>query len=316
MKKINILCATDDNYVPYCGIMLTSLFENNKDVNIDVYLMTAGLNDKNRLDFISLSEKYGVNIHIVKVDDDALKNCPIRLGDHVSLVTYYRLLAPILLPNTVDRILYLDCDMIVNSSIKALYNEDIDNCAYGAVLDEAFQDIEKYERLEYQREKLYCNAGMMLINLAYWRKNQVMERCLDYIEKNPSKLLFHDQDTINVVLQDKKKLLPLKYNFQTGFLYKSILFCEDINREIRMTIDSTPKIIHYTGPGKVWAVGSKHPYVEYYLHYRSISLWKDFSLIDRRTLKDKLLKLRNEIIWQLGIKKRPQTYIIDRQKFK
>lgn len=313
MKKINILCATDDNYVSYCGIMLTSLFENNKDVNIDVYLMTAGLNDKNRLDFISLSEKYGVNIHIVKVDDDALKNCPIRLGDHVSLVTYYRLLAPILLPNTVDRILYLDCDMIVNSSIKVLYNENIDDCAYGAVLDEAFQDIEKYERLEYQREKLYCNAGMMLINLEYWRKNQVMERCLDYIEKNPSKVLFHDQDTINVVLQDEKKLLPLKYNFQTGFILSHYKFDDIIMHEILETVYS-PVIIHYTGGiSKPWFAKSKHPYTNIFLYYKNISLWRKFPLLDRRTFYNKFVDFLLELIWTLGIKKRPKSYIIEMQ---
>lgn len=316
MKIMNILCATDDNYVPYCGIMLTSLFENNREKDIVVYLMTAGLNEKNIADFDNLAKLYHQKIHIVKVDNEALKNCPIRIGDHVSIVTYYRLLAPVLLPTEVDKVLYLDCDMIINKSLVDLYNSVIGDYAFGIVLDEDFQNQDKYDRLQYNFQKLYCSAGMMLINLDYWRKNNVMERCLYYIERNPERVKFHDQDTLTVVLQDEKKLLPITYNFQTGFLYTRIIFQKNFFSKICKTIENIPVILHYTGPGKVWAVGSKHPYVEYYLHYRSISLWKDFPLLDNRSLKDRLLQLRNELIWKLGIKMRPQTYIIDRQKFK
>jgi lipopolysaccharide biosynthesis glycosyltransferase len=204
--------------------------------------------------------------------------------------------------------------MIVNSSIKALYDKDIDNCAYGAVLDEAFQDIEKYERLEYKREKLYCNAGMMMINLAYWRNNQVMERCLDYIEKNPSKVLFHDQDTINVVLQDEKKLLPLKYNFQTGFILTHYKFDDIIMHEILESVYS-PIIIHYTGGiSKPWFAKSKHPYTNVFLYYKNISIWREFPLLDRRTFYNKFVDFMLELIWVLGIKKRPKSYIIEMQK--
>lgn len=314
MKKINILCAADDNYVPYCGIMLTSLFENNKDVDIDVYLMTAGLTDKNRLDFIFLSELYDVNIYIVKVDNDILKNAPIRVNDHVSIVAYYRLLVPFLLPNDVDKVLYLDCDMIVNSSIEMLYYWDINDYACGIVLDEAFQDIEKYERLGYSKSKLYCNSGMMLINLSYWRRNNVMERCLDYIDKNSEKILFHDQDTINVVLQDEKKLLPLKYNFQTGFILSHYKFDDIIMHEILETVYS-PVIIHYTGGiSKPWFAKSKHPYTNIFLYYKNISLWRKFPLLDRRTLYNKFVDFLLELIWTLGIKKRPKSYIIEMQK--
>ena len=313
---MNILCATDDNYVPYCGIMLTSLFENNKEQNIVVYLMTGGLNEKNTIAFERLAINYNQKIQIVKVDNGALNSCPIRKGDHISIAAYYRLLVPILLPKSMDKILYLDCDMIINKSLEDLYNVEINNYALGVVLDEDFQNQDKYDRLQYDCKKGYFNSGMLLINFDYWCKNSVMERCFDYINNNPEKIKFHDQDTLNAVLQDEKKMLPITYNFQTGFLYKRYKFSAKIGRAIVKTIEDLPTILHYTGPGKVWVVGSKHPYVEYYLYYRSISLWKDFPLIDSRSLKDRLLQFRNELIWMFGIKKRPQTYIIDRQKFK
>ena len=311
---MNILCATDDNYVPYCGIMLTSLFENNKDQDIVVYLMTAGLNEKNIVDFDKLSKLYDQEIRIISVDNNVLKNCPIRIGDHVSIVTYYRLLAPILLPKSVDKVLYLDCDIIINKSLIDLYEVNIENYAFGATLDDDFQGQDKYHRLQYDSQKMYCNAGMLLINLDYWRKNSVMERCFEYIDNNSDRLKLHDQDTLNVVLQDEKQLLPITYNFQTGFFHVQCHFSDEFLKQIFEIVKDVPIVLHYTGNCKVWDIGSKHPYVEYYLYYRSISLWKDFPLIDKRTLKDKLLQLRNEIIWRLGIIKRPESYIIEKQK--
>ena len=104
----NILCATDDNYVPYCGIMLTSLFENNKELKLCIYILAEHLSDKSRNEFATLARNYCQRIEIITVENEVFNKCPIRPGDHVSIVTYYRLLAPILLPSNIDTILYLD----------------------------------------------------------------------------------------------------------------------------------------------------------------------------------------------------------------
>lgn len=312
---MNILCATDDNYVPYCGIMLTSLFENNKNVDIEVYLMTAGLNAKNILDFNRLAKLYNKRIHIITVDNNVLKNCPIRVGDHVSIVTYYRLLAPILLPSSIDKILYLDCDMVINGSLVELYNNDIENYAFAAVVDALFQDDDTYIRLSYDLKKSYCNCGLLLINLDYWRKKNVLKRCLDYIDNNLEKIIFHDQDTLNVVLQDEKKLLPITYNFQTFFFCKN-KFSEDFSCMVKKIIQERPIVLHFDGSIKVWNKQSKHPYLDYYLYYKKKSLWRKIPLIDNRTIKEKLISLRNELIWFLGLRKRITRYIIEQQKFK
>lgn len=75
---INILCATDDKYVPYCGIMLTSLFESNKLSKFRVFILTEQLSEKNVCDFHLLAKDYGQKIQIITVDSEALRNCPIR----------------------------------------------------------------------------------------------------------------------------------------------------------------------------------------------------------------------------------------------
>ncbi|WP_455614048.1 glycosyltransferase [Bacteroides congonensis] len=312
IEMINILCAMDDKFVPYCGIMLTSLLENNKNVNIRVYVLTGQLCEKSLDDFQTLAEKYGAEINVIKVNEDALKDCPIRLGDHVSLAAYYRLLASHLLPADIDKILYLDGDMIINDSLADLWNEDIDGKAIGVVFDEDYVGLDKYKRLGYDKFKSYFNSGMLLINLRYWREHRVVERCLECVNTMADKLLFHDQDTLNLVLQDEKKFLPLTYNFQTGFLYSATILDKAVEKEVCNTI-SNPCILHYTGPGKPWYKHSWHPYSSYFLHYKRISLWKNLPLLGY-SLSDNILYYRNQIIWLLGIKKKPVTYIIGKQE--
>ncbi len=317
-NKINILCSTDDHYVPYCGIMLTSLLENNSTETFDIYIITEGLEEKNKTSLQKLSDKYSANIHIIEMSDKDeqyrswLNSCPIRPGEHVSLATYLRLLCPILIPTNIDKILYLDCDMIV-SDIKELWDTDISNFGIGVVKDESYLEQDKYFRLGIEEKYPYFNAGMLLINLNYWRENKVMERCFECIKEKYENLLFHDQDTLNVVLQNKVKYLPIKYNFQTAFLYSCAQLPSREKVEVMETVPN-PVILHYTGPSKPWFYYSKHPYVAHYRHYHSISLWNDYP-IAKPSLKERFYNLRNELIWRLRLKKRPQTYIITPQLF-
>lgn len=308
---INILCATDDNYVPYCGIMLTSLFENNKQEQFDIYIMTEGLNSNNQSLINKLIQQYDARLFYIYVNDECLNDCPIRIGDHVSIAAYYRLLAPKLLPASIDKILYFDCDMIIDASIKGLWNSNIAETACGVVIDEAYEFSSIYNRLGYDKSKHYFNSGMLLINLDYWRKHNVMERCFECIQTMPDKLLFHDQDTLNVVLQDEKKYLPVTYNFQTGFLYRKTELSSELREEVLSSVPC-PTVIHYTGPSKPWQELSQHPYASFYQYYKHLSPWSKFP--DKKcSFSSKLLYYRNQLIWTLGIKKRPQTYIIPQQ---
>ena len=122
-------------------------------------------------------------------------------------------------------------------------------------------------------------------------------------------------DTLNAVLHNEMKLLPIKYNLQTGFLFTDYTrYYGNEMPEILEAIKS-PVIIHFTGISKPWFIGSRHPYRKRFMHYKNISLWKTHPLKKHRySLYERIIRLRNEIIWALGIKKRPESYIIDEQK--
>ena len=249
----------------------------------------------------------------ISLNKDLFNDCPIREGDHVSIAAYYRIIAPDILPADIDKILYLDCDITINGSIRDLYNTNIAEMAIGAVIDEEYFNSEKYERLQISSKKSYINSGVILFNLGYWRKNKTAVRCLQYVAENTEKVILHDQDTLNAVLHDKIEHLPLTFNFQTGFLFTQYTYEENVKKDIEENMYN-PVVIHFTGCSKPWHTHSQHPYRKRFLHYRAISLWKDTPLIDHKeNLCNKLRYWINNVIWTLHIKKRPKSYIIEKQ---
>ena len=315
INPINILCCTDSNYAPYYGIMLTSLLENNGDLPIHIYIMTAGLSQSVTDLYDKLSERYNAKIFYIIVDEARLKDCPVRIGDHVSLATYFRLIAPVLLPENITKLLYLDGDIIVSDSILDLWNQDLTGVALGAVTDESYYLDTPFERLSYPKADGYVNAGVLLMNLDYWRTHQVTERLMDCIEKKGDLLSYHDQDAINLVLHKEIKLLPVRYNLQNGFLQEHHFrnFTLGLQEEIREAIEK-PCIIHFGGKGKPWHRREQHPFLSYFHHYRKISLWSDLPLSGEKSLYLDFHFVLRKIKQALGIL--PKPYNIPPRKWK
>ena len=310
--RINIVCATDDKYVPYCGVMLTSLFENNKDGQVEVYIMIGKpLQEQNQKKIAALADKYGARISYCVVDNQFLEQFPIKRDsiDRWSIAIYYRLFAAELLPNTVDKVLYLDCDIIIDGSIKELFDMDWEGMAVGAVPDMCTEWSEYYERLAYDRSKGYFNSGVVLMNLDYWRDHNVGQRCFNWLADNYDKVINPDQDAMNVVLADKKKTLPVTYNYQIQV--RMPYFFNSFSKELKEDVLNTkhPVIIHYAAELKPWmAYYYSYPYNDVWHKYKRMSLWKDIS--DALPAKRKPIAfIKRYILWPLGIKLKKPSFV-------
>ena len=131
---MNIVCATDDNFVQHCTIMLTSLLLNNKGVNI--YLLTEGLKFENEKIIREQVEVLGGTLNVCFIDTSIVERFPMPADKnltHISRATYYRLLIPEILPLDVGKVIYLDCDIIVNGSLQELWDVNMAEYALAAV---------------------------------------------------------------------------------------------------------------------------------------------------------------------------------------
>lgn len=279
---MDIVCCLDDNFVMPCGVLLLSICENNKAEDISFHIITEGLKDDNRIKLEAIAKQYDRKICFYNINTSLLEKAldsPGLQNPDWTFSVYYRLLLGSVLPENIDKVLYLDCDTIVCGSLNELWSTDIANYAIGAVPDCSGDDIRFYNRLNYDFSLGYFNAGVLLINLLYWRRNNIESQLLEYMNSKVAILEYNDQDVLNYVLREQKKELSIKYNlmgrffWQTRFLYVRRKYWEDISFAIK-----NPVIIHYTDKSKPWYKESAIVMKDLWLKYYKLSAWRDTPL--------------------------------------
>jgi len=244
MKRqvINVLVTVNKKYLNPLAVMLYSYIKNNQ-YKTNVYIMNTDLTSN---DYDSLYKKLNsklIKLIDIKVDDHKLVNAPV--SSRFPITMYYRLLAYLYLPLNLNKILYLDPDLIVNQNIYELYNLDLENNYYAAAshvngLIKLFNDI----RLGLKRHEPYINSGVLLINLQELRKNIISEeRIYQYINRNKYKLCLPDQDVLSKVYAGRIKLIDDKIYNATEKMVK---------RYSEEWLLKNSKIIHYCGRNKPW----------------------------------------------------------------
>lgn len=207
---MNILIVTNSKYIPYTKLLLHSLFAQQPN-DVTVYLFHRDLTDPDINELQTLAGTYPRK-RIVDTRLSPEVTARLKATEKLPIETYFRIVALGLLPLDLDRILYLDVDMIVKKPLDDLYQTPFDGCAAVACLDiygyifDATQQSE--QRLQLKHQNQYFNAGVMLFNLDWFRANDYANQILDYIYQNEQLLLWEDQDALNAMLDGKVKLVP------------------------------------------------------------------------------------------------------------
>ena len=274
---INYCSSSDDAYVRHLGVFLTSVKRNKGNENIRYWILSNNISEKNKKLLKAISSK-DFEIVLVDCNYDMMDNLERTLytNPHLSLATYTRLLIAHYLPSQVRKILYLDCDMICRDSLLELYDTHMKDCCVLGVKDILCET--NIERLGIDK---YINAGVMVINLEYWRNHSVQKQFIDYVDANidnKKTLFYHDQDVINAILKDKICYVDSKWNAQTS----SYPGCYEQNE-----IGNSSVIVHFISERKPWIKGSDSPFAYEYEKYLKLSLWsgQPLHIHVRRTLK-------------------------------
>lgn len=270
---IHVACNIDRNYVCHCAVTLVSLFENNRNEKFSIHIIARKLSDHEQKALTDLTERYHNQIFFYEPETELLEGFTIRkFSKRISMATYYRCILSRLLPPDIDRLLYLDCDIVVLGEIRPFWNTPLDGTGVAAVEDMGCGEARRYEILQYPMEDSYFNAGVLLINLNYWRKHDIAQACIDYFHQYPERILFNDQDLLNCVLHANKKLVDLKWNVQDAF-YRTPRQMNEIWREKFTPTLLHPVILHFTNR-KPWEYDSQHPLRKEYFKYLDLTPWK------------------------------------------
>lgn len=279
---MDIVICINKHYLMPAGVMLCSLFENNKEERINIHALLGEGGDQCMRPLQEITEKFHQTIQFYDMKDTQTDDFPVGLYFQEPFITkeaYFRLFVMDVLPQTLEKVLYLDVDMVICGSIRELWDMDISDVAVGAVPDCFHQDIHETNRIGYEVGLGIFNSGVLLINLNYWREHDVMKEFVAYAKEAKDHLKYHDQDVLNYVFRHSKKELPIRFNLQTihmyydRFRYLHFRLIEEVKEAFRH-----PVIIHYTGPEKPWYINAYHPLKSYYEKYRQLTPWKKDTL--------------------------------------
>lgn len=308
MKTIEIAAGTDHKYIMQYGVMIHSVCRNNEGLAVRFHvIIDESVTEEDKKDLKDVAG--GNDVLFYKVDSKDFSSMPLYA--HMTSATYYRLLISNILPEDIGKVLFLDGDIIVRHSLLPLWETDIEGFALAAVPDPAESVIEMYNRLRYPPSLGYFNAGVLLINLSFWRANNIAGEIESFAKNHSDRILYFDQDILNSVLREKKKTLPIKYNLQSGHLWKLERDGYDYWKYETEVLEARkdPVIIHYVF-GKPWVEGTDHPFKSSFLKYQNETKWKgQIWLRPKRPFMIKLIFHTNDAIYRivtrLGLLKAP-----------
>lgn len=284
---IPVVLSADNNYAPYLGVCIKSIIENASSTNnYDIYILASDINEDYQSKIKEMEqENISINFYdmtqILAGLDCALFSCPGDGNTYYSAETYYRLFLPQILEN-YDKILYLDCDMIIRHDVADLFNIDIGDNFIGATHDLsliiASNTYSAWAKLftqyinnilELKNVDNYFQAGVMIWNLAKCREHNLTKKFLDTLQRIGTPK-YVDQDVMNAVLGGKNIFcLDQKWDVAWDIRfwyanYHNLLPQKYLeNYENNLT---DPWIIHYTSLIKPWKSPEKKN-AHYFWHY-------------------------------------------------
>lgn len=302
--NMNIVYSSSDSYSELCGISITSVCENNKDVDgISFYVIDNGISIDNKKRLEKTVERYSRSIIFVpKIDLQSLTQTSIYVG-RWNIGTFFRLYLASLLPKGIDRVAYIDCDTIIRHSLKDVYDIDLKDCVVAGV-DDCRSGLYRID-INCQNDDLYVNNGFLIIDLQKMREEKLEDSFTQFISQRKGDCTYMDQAPLNGVLVPQGKVLelPAIYNAQRiffDFKYQELLKLRRPSRclsedEYHQAVND-PVLVHFTpvfiSGSRPWQKKDKHPFRNEYLMYKSISEWKDEPLRkDDRKLPKKIMTI-------------------------
>lgn len=281
-SMIQVVFSSDHNFIIPTYVAILSMLAN-ASRRCKVYLLISEDVTEDDKDILrQLVEKYDAHIEFISMGSVFDNTYSIR---GITKATYFRLLIPWIIPD-VDKVLYLDGDIIVAGDIAQLYDYSVDEkyliCGVRTPGYSTNGWLKKHISKNGLDYKEYINAGILLMNCHAMRLENFKPIFLSHTDKQ---YFFQDQDILNITCKGRIGYLPLKFNFSGKILPKVkdayIALGLASNEEVEEA-ETAPVVVHYAGP-KPWKEFTYrwNDWVEYY----KMTPFYDQCLIDNISYK-------------------------------
>src|SRR5580658_1357742 len=267
-RSVHVVAACDDGYAPHLAVALLSVFAHSRSRPVRAYVLVPdNFGQQTRLRE-ALGEFAG-QVAVIAVTTRDFPPLPAK--SHLTVATYYRVLAADLLPPDLERVIYFDCDMIARSDIGELWDTPMRGNVVAAVADPAF---EHHRVLGIAKDEAYFNCGMLMIDLKSWRREAIGEKVFDIVRLHPERLTWAEQCALNIVLRDRWLMLDETWNLQSARLGQ----WADGDFQFHQPVPppaAAARIVHFNAPARPWLYLMDHPFKREYQDLLARTPWRN-----------------------------------------
>ena len=283
IKPLHLAVAFDQNYITPFYVLITSIFQNSQGSPYHIHTIATGISDLEKDEISNFVRQHQSTISFYELDQAYVTDLVLPKDKYFTAAVYYRLLFPALVPTTVEKLLYLDTDIVVIGSLAELYHTDISGYPLGAVAE--VNATKNRPDLGIHEVGTYFNSGVMLIDVAEWRQQQISEKAIRFLRDYPEKIVWADQDALNVVLMSNYVKLSSRFNIIPSFIPRFL----PKNKYASFLKDKV--IIHYTlKEHKPWNIQSINPFRYLYYKYLRLSPRSHEKIFKNSRLTGKVIK--------------------------
>jgi len=276
-EAINLVLAADSNYAMTLAVAICSAATNcSPRRRLRFHVIQSGFGPELRQNVeasLEQSKLPGASIYWHDAQLGRIQNLKIAQS-YISPMTYARLLIPDFLPVDVEKVLYLDCDLVVLDDLGDLWDTDVTQKALFAVRDliafvSAPGGLANYRELGIPADAKYFNAGVLLINLKKWRENHTSDRVFEYLETHREIIQMNDQEGLNAILFSDWGELDYRWNWQIPCRYYRV------DKGLMPWVPETKRksIVHFTTNEKPWLAGCDYEERKYFFQYLDRTPW-------------------------------------------
>jgi len=292
-SPIYLFLCTNAEYLQHAAACLASVFANNSGLFFDVTIVgrpTEMLDEEKLRRSLRRFPNYSLSFFKFTPPSDLV--LPLNPNAHYTLDNWTRLWVEYFFSPAINRVLYLDCDIIVLGDLAPLWRTDLEGALFGAVdIPGSSQGV---THLKMRAEDGYFNSGVLLIDLQQWRETRALDTVLRYIGQYPELMCYTlDQDALNACFCHRRKRLEYIWNVTWSFFQSRFEIplgsaeIEQVRREAR--------ILHFNSSPKPWSYFCEHPLRGEYQKYLNMTEWRGFVPPDR-TIINRVRKSASRIL--------------------
>ena len=262
--ELNIIFTIDEKFIQHFSVTLVSILENNADLKLTFYVIHDIVCQDNLIKVVEFAEeKYNIKINLIQIDPNTFNSFTTNL--HYSKAVYFRLLFTEILPDAIDKMLFIDADTVVTGSLRSLADYN-----FGDLMLLCVNDVQQDHHIKRLHDlgfpiSHYFNAGVLLINLKGWRGVGAAKDLMELAETYMSRISWWDQDLLNMYFYGRWDYMDNTFN----------------GIDLKDENQPPPTIIHFSGPFKPWLYRFDPPFKRLYWQYLKLTPFRDVGFPDK-----------------------------------